>query len=208
PARHSTGLPEVLAECSAAPAARWRADCQNAYRLVRTGAVRAASRRSCRCPPTTREPEENRRTPAPALRRYTRTHKRGALMKRIGTLLFCGLLTGGPLAAQPRDAAVAPGRPPQIWIDPALGMQPIELQDVAIDVRVEGFVASTTIDLTFYNPNPRVLEGELVFPLAAGQSITGYALEVGGKLRQGVVVEKETARVAFQATTRRGIDPG
>src|SRR5262249_44685669 len=56
--------------------------------------------------------------------------------------------------------------------------------------------------------NARVLEGEFVFPLADGQSITGYALEVNGKLREGVVVEKETARVAFESTTRRGIDPG
>src|SRR5260221_13695853 len=91
----------------------------------------------------------------------------------------------------------------------ALGkLEPMQLQDVSNDIRIEGFVASSTLDLTFFNPNRRVLEGELVFPLAGGQSITGYALEVAGKLRQGVVVEKETARVAFEATERRGIDPG
>jgi Ca-activated chloride channel family protein len=101
--------------------------------------------------------------------------------------------------------------PPEqlIWIDPAQGkLEPIVLQDVAIDIRIQGFVASTTIDLTFANPNARVLEGELVFPLATGQSITGYALEVEGKLRRGVVVPKETARVAFEQITRQGIDPG
>ncbi|MCQ4163936.1 VIT domain-containing protein [Tahibacter harae] len=105
-------------------------------------------------------------------------------------------------------AQIARPRPPQIWLDPALKQQPIQLQDISIDIRIQGFVASTRLDLTFFNPNARVLEGELVFPLAEGQSITGYALEVEGKLRQGVMVEKETARVAYESTVRQGIDPG
>lgn len=113
---------------------------------------------------------------------------------------------GGIAAAQ--EIPPVSGRP-LIWIDPALGrLQPIELHDVAIDVRVHGFVASTRVDLSFFNPNDRVLEGELVFPLANGQSITGYALEVNGVLREGVVVDKQTARVAFEEIVRRGVDPG
>ncbi|WP_313917412.1 VIT domain-containing protein, partial [Tahibacter sp.] len=101
-----------------------------------------------------------------------------------------------------------PPKPPHVWLDPSLQLQPIQLQDVAIDIRIQGFIASTRLDLTFHNPNARVLEGEFVFPLAEGQSITGYALDVEGKLRQGVVVEKETARVAYESTVRHGIDPG
>jgi hypothetical protein len=127
-------------------------------------------------------------------------------MKRIGTLLL-GCMLGWLNTAE--ALSPPPLRPPQIWIDPAAGkLAPIELQDVSIDVCIEGFVASTRIELTFANPNDRVLEGEFVFPLASGQSITGYALEVNGKLREGVVVEKETARVAFEETSRRRIDPG
>ena len=125
------------------------------------------------------------------------------------TLLSSGALTCSAFAQTQAPTPTERSRPPQIWIDPALGkLDAIALQDVSIDVRIEGFVASTTLDLTFFNPNTRVLEGEFVFPLADGQSITGYALEVNGKLREGVVVEKETARVAFESTTRRGIDPG
>jgi hypothetical protein len=125
-------------------------------------------------------------------------------------LLLSGLLLCGLTAqAQTPSSTLVRAHPPVIWLDPALGkLDAIQLYDVSIDVRIEGFVASTTLDLTFFNPNPRVLEGELVFPLASGQTVSGYALEVAGKLRQGVVVEKETARVAFEATERRGIDPG
>jgi Ca-activated chloride channel family protein len=130
-------------------------------------------------------------------------------MTRIWKLLLSGLLACSATAQAQTPSAPTQARRPQIWLDPALGkLDAIQLYDVSIDVRIEGFVASTTLDLTFFNPNARVLEGELVFPLATDQSVTGYALEVGGKLRQGVVVEKETARVAFEATERRGIDPG
>ncbi|TDR38994.1 uncharacterized protein DUF2135 [Tahibacter aquaticus] len=123
-------------------------------------------------------------------------------------LLACSASAQASQPIQIAPPPPPPPSPPQVWLDPALGLQPIVLQNVSIDIRLQGFVASTRVDLTFFNPNARVLEGELVFPLAEGQSITGYALEVDGKLRQGVVVEKETARVAFEQTTRRRIDPG
>lgn len=99
--------------------------------------------------------------------------------------------------------------PPQVWIDPGAGdLKPIALGDVAIDIRTFGFIARTSIELRFDNPNGRVLEGEFVFPLSAGQTVAGYALEVNGAMREGVVVEKETARVAFEDITRQQVDPG
>lgn len=101
-----------------------------------------------------------------------------------------------------------PPPPPQVWIAPGEGLQPIRIGDMDIRIRTHGFVARTTIDLRFDNPNARVLEGEFVFPLAAGQTVAGYALEVNGTLREGVVVDKQTARVAFEDTTRQQIDPG
>lgn len=129
----------------------------------------------------------------------------GGLFKRVAVVLLCGWT----LVGASQEADVPPPRPPTIWIDPALGtLQPIQLEQVAIDIRSTGFLATTTVDLSFHNPNDRVLEGELVFPLSSGQSITGYALEVDGQLRQGVAVPKQTARVAFEEITRQGIDPG
>jgi hypothetical protein len=101
-----------------------------------------------------------------------------------------------------------PVPPPQVWIAPQEGLQAIRLARVDIGIRSRGFIAETTIEMVFRNPNARVLEGEFVFPLAAGQTVTGYALEVNGALREGVVVDKQTARVAFEDITRQSIDPG
>ncbi len=84
----------------------------------------------------------------------------------------------------------------------------LHLSALNIQVTMAGNIATTTFDLTFYNPFDRVLEGSLEFPLADGQEICRYALEVNGHLREGVVVEKAKARVAFENTERRRIDPG
>ncbi len=126
-------------------------------------------------------------------------------MYRYLLLLTCLALP----VAQAQNPDVAPVvQPPQVWIAPSSGLQPITLGELDIQIRTQGFIARTTLELRFDNPNGRVLEGEFVFPLAAGQTVAGYALEVDGVMREGVVVDKETARVAFEETSRRRIDPG
>lgn len=122
---------------------------------------------------------------------------------RTSLLLLCALSSW----ASAQNVS-APAPPPTLWIAPGQGLQPIRLSALDIQIRMRGFVARTTLELSFNNPNGRVLEGEFVFPLAAGQTIVGYALEVNGVLREGVVVDKQTARVAFEETSRRQIDPG
>ena len=79
----------------------------------------------------------------------------------------------------------------------------------SLDVKVEiiGNIATTTYDMQFYNPMGTTLEGELNFPLGEGQRVSRLALDVNGKLREAVVVEKEQGRVAFEAVVRRRVDP-
>lgn len=86
--------------------------------------------------------------------------------------------------------------------------QPARLHDLRIDVKVVGHLATTTWDLTVFNPQDRVLEGELVFPLGEGQTVTRFAMDVSGRLREGVVVEKAKGRIAFEEIVRRNVDPG
>ncbi|CAN5133208.1 hypothetical protein BH11PSE11_BH11PSE11_34440 [soil metagenome] len=100
-------------------------------------------------------------------------------------------------------------RPPVIWLPPVQEkLQPLSLQALHVDIQVRGHLATTTMELTFFNPNLRVLEGELVFPLGEGQTVSSYALEIDGKLRQAVSVPKEKAREVFESVVRAGIDPG
>lgn len=84
----------------------------------------------------------------------------------------------------------------------------LSISSLSIDVVTASNIATTTFDISFYNPNDRILEGEFEFPLADGQNIVRYALDINGALREGVVVEKAKARVAFENTVRQNIDPG
>lgn len=84
----------------------------------------------------------------------------------------------------------------------------VRVSNVDIGVKVVGSLAVTTVEMTFYNPNNRVLEGELQFPLADGQNVSRFALDINGKLREGVVVEKARGQEVFETIVRQGVDPG
>jgi len=88
-----------------------------------------------------------------------------------------------------------------------VGEKQLGISSLDINVEVVGNIATTTYDMLFYNPTTQVLEGELNFPLGEGQNVSRLALEVGGELREAVVVQKELGRVAFEAVVRRGVDP-
>lgn len=86
--------------------------------------------------------------------------------------------------------------------------QDLKLTDLKVSVDIVGNLAVTTYDMKFYNGLDRTLEGELVFPLGEGQTVSGFAMDVNGKMRDAVIVEKELGRVAYETTIRRKIDPG
>ena len=111
---------------------------------------------------------------------------------------------------QPQPQFVAP--PPIAWRPPALVVagadQPVRLRSLKVEVEVAAGVAETRVQMEFFNPNARVLEGKLQFPLAAGQVVSGFALDVDGQLRDAVPVEKARAEQVFEDITRRRVDPG
>jgi tetratricopeptide (TPR) repeat protein len=106
-------------------------------------------------------------------------------------------------------AEVAPAVPlhvfPRIIVPDA--REPIRLQSVDVKAEVLGQMAHTRIEMVFYNPNERVLQGELQFPLLDGQTVTGFALDINGELRSAVPVEKAKGQQVFEDVARVRIDP-
>ena len=84
----------------------------------------------------------------------------------------------------------------------------VRLTSLQMTTYLENGFARTRYDLVFENPHERELEAEFEFPLQANQTITRFELEVNGELRPAVAVEKQQARIAYEATVRRGVDPG
>jgi hypothetical protein len=95
---------------------------------------------------------------------------------------------------------------PQLTIASA-AEQPVTLDAVRIRTDIEGSFAMTSVEMRFRNPNRRVLEGELQFPLLDRQRVVGMAMDVDGKLRDAVPVEKTRGRAVFEEVTRAQIDP-
>ena len=68
--------------------------------------------------------------------------------------------------------------------------------------------AEVTTEMSFRNDERRVLEGALEFTLPQEAAVCGYALDIDGAMVEGVVVEKQAARIAFEKEVRKGVDPG
>ncbi len=131
-------------------------------------------------------------------------------LRQLRHVLAAFLILAGTAFAQ-QDLRIAPLRDrdiaPRLVVTGPVE-QPVRLQSVTISVELVGGQAQTDVLLVFRNPNRRVLEGELQFPLLDGQQVTAFALDVDGRMRDAVPVEKDKGRQVFEDIVRRGIDPG
>jgi|GEM_PF-5212009 len=84
----------------------------------------------------------------------------------------------------------------------------LKVETASVSVRIVSFLAEITSTLTFRNPYSDALVGEFKFQLPFGATITGYALDIQGKMVDGVIVEKQRARDVFQREVSKRIDPG
>ena len=121
-------------------------------------------------------------------------------MKSLITFIALLAIAGGAMAQK----TVLP----EVKVRGQYNANPMQLQELSMDILVMGQTAVTTMEMTFYNPNDRVMEGEFEFPLSNGQEVSRFALDIDGKLREGVVVDKALGRQAFEDIARRNVDPG
>lgn len=119
------------------------------------------------------------------------------------------LLAWPAAARKPRrpDAAAEPIRIAEL-LEVSGAEQPVRLESLSIAVEQLAGLAAARIEMRFRNPNARVLEGRLRFPLAEGETVTGFALDVDGELRDAVPVAKARAEQVFEDITRQRVDPG
>ncbi|MBP5545543.1 MAG: DUF2135 domain-containing protein [Kiritimatiellae bacterium] len=85
--------------------------------------------------------------------------------------------------------------------------EPMQIESYEVKAEVRGLFATVATTIVFRNPNDRLLEGELVFPLPDRAAVCGFALDINGAMVDGVVVPKDEARVVFDSEVRRKIDP-
>lgn len=88
------------------------------------------------------------------------------------------------------------------------GTEHLELRALDVEVRISGLTAETELTMTFFNPGPIDIAGDLYVPLPENGVLSGYALDIDGILVDGVPVEKRKGREVFEKIVRQGIDPG
>lgn len=84
----------------------------------------------------------------------------------------------------------------------------VVLQKLQIETKIAGRISVNTITMVLRNNSGRLREGRVTFPLPEGVTAGGYALDIRGKLRNAVPVEKEKAKEVYETIKKRNIDPG
>ena len=130
---------------------------------------------------------------------------RREFLNQLSTAAAAGCALGYTQHATAQDVRPV-FEPPRLTVERG-AETPVQLQSVRIVAEVSGSRALTTVEMVFFNPNQRVLEGELQFPLLDGQHVAGFALDIDGVLREAVPVEKAKGQQVFEDVIRTRIDP-
>ena len=72
-----------------------------------------------------------------------------------------------------------------LQVKTADGDAPVRLERLSVKAAVKGLHAVVDSEFVFRNPNRRVFEGELEFPLPDGATVCGYAIDVNGVMTDG-----------------------
>jgi hypothetical protein len=84
----------------------------------------------------------------------------------------------------------------------------VRLNQLKVSVKIVGNIAYTTTEMHFFNGTNRQMEAELLFPLPEGVSVSRYAIDINGKMREAVPVNKNKGKQVFEAVEHRRVDPG
>lgn len=85
--------------------------------------------------------------------------------------------------------------------------QAVQLKTCNISIEANSFIATTVIEMEFYNPRDQEVEARQEFELNRGQVITDFQLELDGKYREGSIEERWKAVRAYSDIVGKRIDP-
>jgi hypothetical protein len=83
----------------------------------------------------------------------------------------------------------------------------LPLQAIDVDATLTGLVARVALTQTFGNRFDQPLEASYIFPLPDRAAVTGFRMEVGERVVEGVLKERGQARADYDAPSPRGEGP-
>ncbi len=125
--------------------------------------------------------------------------KKIAILAVLWSVFFLGLTftarADGIIVPRPR-----PGRP-------APPLRSLSIRYHRVMVTIEDGVATTRLDQVFVNDGAEDLEGEYLFPLPEGASVTNYAMWADGRRLEAQVLDADEARRIYEDIVRQQQDP-
>jgi Ca-activated chloride channel family protein len=76
-----------------------------------------------------------------------------------------------------------------------------------VNVKIDGQIATTSVDQEFYNPSHQRLEGTYLFPVPKGAQIDKFTMEIGGKQVAAELLPADKARKLYEDIVRKMRDP-
>src|SRR5881394_2995989 len=127
-----------------------------------------------------------------------------ALSARADGLIVIDRVVGddtGPWPG-PRPHPIPWPRPPHRYV-----FAPLEVAYHHVKVKIDGQIATTSVDQEFYNPNPQRLEGTYLFPIPRGAQIDKFTMDIGGKMVEAELLSADKARKIYEDIVRKAKDP-
>jgi Ca-activated chloride channel homolog len=84
----------------------------------------------------------------------------------------------------------------------------VKMSAVVSSVAVVDQVATTTLEITLANPNPRIMEAELVLPVPDGAAVKGFELDGLPNEGKARILPRDEARRIYESIVRQTRDPG
>jgi Ca-activated chloride channel family protein len=92
--------------------------------------------------------------------------------------------------------------PPRTYV-----FAPLEVSYHHVNVKIDGQIATTSVDQEFYNPNPSRLEGTYLFPIPKGAQLDKFTMDIGGKQVEAELLPADKARRIYEDIVRKAKDP-
>ncbi len=84
---------------------------------------------------------------------------------------------------------------------------PLEISYHHVNVKIDGQIATTTVDQEFYNPSSERLEGTYMFPIPEGSHIDKFTMDIGGQPVEAELLPADKARQIYEDIVRKMRDP-
>ena len=96
---------------------------------------------------------------------------------------------------------------PPTWAPRPYVFAPLEITYHHVNVKIDGQIATTSVDQEFYNPNPQQLEGTYLFPVPKGAQINKFTMDINGKQVEAELLPADKARAIYEDIVRKLRDP-